>query len=253
VKKIYTILASLLIFASFSFFLSAPASAQLTSTLSTGSVTPEVTLLQRILNGIGKVVSPQGPGSPGQETTTFGSMTASAVRSFQCDKGIVCSGTPETTGWGIVGPRTRALLNSLSSSFSSLSNLFSQNKTSQTAGVLYTGPSPTSLTTFDSGGTAGKIGDAKLFDGSTGVNIGTTNLSFDRTSPFSICAWVNPNNINEENPIISKYDSSSKGYELGTSDSNDGKIEFTLANNYPGSHHLFINTTQSVDTCLFYL
>jgi peptidoglycan hydrolase-like protein with peptidoglycan-binding domain len=35
------------------------------------------------------------------------------VRRFQCAEGIVCDGSPETTGYGAVGPRTRERLNAL--------------------------------------------------------------------------------------------------------------------------------------------
>jgi fibronectin type 3 domain-containing protein len=45
-------------------------------------------------------------------TGFYGSLTQAAVRQFQCVESIVCSGSPATTGWGSVGPRTRAALNS---------------------------------------------------------------------------------------------------------------------------------------------
>lgn len=44
-------------------------------------------------------------------TGYFGTITEEAVRKYQCAKGIVCYGTPEKTGWGLVGKRTRASLN----------------------------------------------------------------------------------------------------------------------------------------------
>lgn len=48
----------------------------------------------------------------GYNTGFYGSLTQAAVRQFQCAENIVCSGSPTTTGWGNVGPRTRAALNS---------------------------------------------------------------------------------------------------------------------------------------------
>lgn len=45
-------------------------------------------------------------------TGFYGSLTQAAVREFQCNENIICSGGPATTGWGNVGPRTRAALNS---------------------------------------------------------------------------------------------------------------------------------------------
>lgn len=44
-------------------------------------------------------------------TGYFGVLTERAVQRYQAAKGIVSSGTPQTTGYGVVGPRTRAFLN----------------------------------------------------------------------------------------------------------------------------------------------
>jgi peptidoglycan hydrolase-like protein with peptidoglycan-binding domain len=46
-------------------------------------------------------------------TGYFGPLTQAAVQRFQCAESIVCSGTPSTTGYGQVGPLTRARLNVL--------------------------------------------------------------------------------------------------------------------------------------------
>ncbi len=46
-------------------------------------------------------------------TGYFGPATQKAVRRFQCKYDIVCSGSPGTTGWGVVGPKTRAKINQL--------------------------------------------------------------------------------------------------------------------------------------------
>jgi hypothetical protein len=43
-------------------------------------------------------------------TTFFGQLTDGALKRFQCEKLSVCSGTPDTTGYGATGPRTRALV-----------------------------------------------------------------------------------------------------------------------------------------------
>lgn len=42
-------------------------------------------------------------------TGYFGNLTKQNVKRFQCEKDIVCSGD-ESTGWGVVGPRTRAAI-----------------------------------------------------------------------------------------------------------------------------------------------
>ncbi len=49
----------------------------------------------------------------GLVTGYFGSLTQKAVERFQIKYGIVSGGTPATTGFGLVGPRTRAKLNEL--------------------------------------------------------------------------------------------------------------------------------------------
>ncbi len=45
-----------------------------------------------------------------QVTGYFGSLTEAAVRRFQCKNKIVCDGDPASTGYGVVGPRTAAIL-----------------------------------------------------------------------------------------------------------------------------------------------
>ncbi len=79
-------------------------------TLQQGSVGEQVATLQKILNANGYVVADDGPGSPGQESTTFGPMTVDAVKRFQCTMGIVCTGSPKSTGYGMVGLKTRMAL-----------------------------------------------------------------------------------------------------------------------------------------------
>ncbi len=46
-------------------------------------------------------------------TGYYGTITETAVKAFQCKYDIVCEGTPYTTGYGVVGPKTREKLNSL--------------------------------------------------------------------------------------------------------------------------------------------
>lgn len=84
----------------------------ITQNLSMGVTSPQVQALQQLLNSLGFILASSGPGSPGNETTRFGSLTREAVRKFQCAKNIVCDGNENTTGYGFVGRRTRAALNS---------------------------------------------------------------------------------------------------------------------------------------------
>jgi hypothetical protein len=84
--------------------------AALTSTLTLGVISPEVLTLQKILNTVGFTLATEGPGSPGNETTKFGALTRVAVRKFQCAKLNICSGDEYSTGYGLVGVRTRTTL-----------------------------------------------------------------------------------------------------------------------------------------------
>jgi hypothetical protein len=83
------------------------------STLRLGTTNKEVLTLQKILNSTGFTIAESGPGSIGNETTRFGSLTRSAVQRFQCSQGIICEGDEETTGYGLVGTKTRKALLSL--------------------------------------------------------------------------------------------------------------------------------------------
>src|SRR3989338_9115805 len=66
--------------------------------LSLGSTGASVTALQQLLyNSYNNFPAPTG---------YFGTITQAAVRQWQSERGIVSSGTPATTGWGVVGPRT---------------------------------------------------------------------------------------------------------------------------------------------------
>jgi hypothetical protein len=85
----------------------------ITNNLNFRQVSPEVLILQKFLNNNGFTIAPSGPGSIGQETTMFGSLTLAAVMRFQCAKQIVCEGDSQTTGYGRVGPRTRTTINNL--------------------------------------------------------------------------------------------------------------------------------------------
>src|SRR3989339_491046 len=44
-------------------------------------------------------------------TGYYGTVTEQSVKDFQCVQNIVCTGTPTETGWGVVGPKTRQILN----------------------------------------------------------------------------------------------------------------------------------------------
>lgn len=71
--------------------------------LSYGMRSESVKTLQRILIAKGLLPARSDSGF-------FGSLTRRAVQKFQCSQKIVCSGFPRTTGYGLVGAKTRAKL-----------------------------------------------------------------------------------------------------------------------------------------------
>jgi len=76
-------------------------------TMKRGSTGIEVTRLQQFL-AQDKNIYPEGT-----ITGTYGPLTETAVKKFQIRNGIASSGTPETTGYGAVGPRTAAAIAAL--------------------------------------------------------------------------------------------------------------------------------------------
>lgn len=82
-----------------------------TLAMSVGSKNNQVLLLQQTLNARTETQLAQtGAGSPGNETNYFGPITRKAVEKFQLFHSIVPQTDP---GFGFVGPKTRAVLNSL--------------------------------------------------------------------------------------------------------------------------------------------
>ncbi len=78
-----------------------------TKTLRRGSSDEEVRRLQTFLAKWPDIY-PEG-----LVTGYFGALTEEAVRKFQKKNGIISSGAANTTGYGLVGPKTRAALNQL--------------------------------------------------------------------------------------------------------------------------------------------
>ena len=88
-----------------------PPRSPITRALTVGSVGEDVRTLQLILNAdIDTRIAATGAGSPGSETTRFGSLTLRAVQKFQVKYGLAKAGN---AGYGFVGPKTRAKLNEL--------------------------------------------------------------------------------------------------------------------------------------------
>lgn len=85
---------------------------QFKRTLYLGVISPDVKKLQQSLNMFPDTrVASVGLGSPGRETAYFGLRTREALRKFQKKHGVISYGTERTTGYGMMGPRTRMKLN----------------------------------------------------------------------------------------------------------------------------------------------
>ena len=91
----------------FSFLGVQSAYATITSQLDFGDRGSEVTELQTYL-ATDVAIYPEG-----LVTGYFGQLTKAAVERFQTAQGIISQGTPATTGYGRVGPRTLGVINSL--------------------------------------------------------------------------------------------------------------------------------------------
>jgi len=89
-------------------------------TLARGSRGTEVSALQAWLISGGYLAA-------GNATGYFGPLTEAAVQRFQASHGVVSSGSPSTTGYGVVGPRTRtAIASSCAAPAQNYSSQFTQ-------------------------------------------------------------------------------------------------------------------------------
>lgn len=126
-------------------------------TLKMGSRGMAVTELQKVLNANGYTVSLSGAGSPGYESTYFGSKTVAAVKKWQAAMGLVAD--------GVVGPASRAVLN---------------GTTTTPSGNTSTVPGCTSTVGYSS--TTGQKCDGTT---STTVNSGSVSAMLASTNPAS--------------------------------------------------------------------
>lgn len=90
----------------------APVSAAPKSPVTSSAPVHEVKSLQIFLNTHGFKIAESGPGSPGNETTTFGVLTRKALCKFQVSEGIVNS--EKSAACGVYGPKTKARIKAMS-------------------------------------------------------------------------------------------------------------------------------------------
>ncbi len=90
--------------------LTAPSKASGFTNLVFGQTHPDVIDVQRRLNEAGFTIADAGPGSVGNETSMFGTLTRVALRRFQCAEEIACSGDEYSTGYGLYNEETHEAL-----------------------------------------------------------------------------------------------------------------------------------------------
>jgi DNA-binding beta-propeller fold protein YncE len=82
--------------------------------LSAGARGEDVRNLQKLLNSLGFAIAKTGPGSPGNETNYYGTLTAAAVKRLQeANREMILSPFGLSSGTGFFGPATRKYLEGL--------------------------------------------------------------------------------------------------------------------------------------------
>ena len=127
-------------------------------------------------------------------TGYFGGLTQAAVEAFQNAQGVVVSGTPETTGYGQVGPKTRAAITSLTSECHAPPLSFG-TPTSTAAAVTPTSTTPTTtpVTILGGGGGGGGGGgrgssptpSVSLTDPVSGATVSGSSVTLTATASES--------------------------------------------------------------------
>ena len=173
------------------------------ATLFFGQTSPSVFELQKILNRDPQtIVATAGPGSPGNETNYFGPATRDAVIRFQeahAAQILIPNGLAR--GTGVVGPSTRALLNSLVA----VSN--ADQNTANSFGQLFSAADMQNATAADTlmlaypSSYSGRAGDTLTLYGSgfasraNTVHVGTYEIQNISSSNSSLLSFALPANM----------------------------------------------------------
>jgi len=148
-----------------------------TKTLRQGVTGPDVMAFQQALNGSGYIVSSTGAGSPGNESSFFGSKTAAAAKMWQSANGLVAD--------GIIGAKSRAILNAGGmTSTSTVPGCMPGALFSSTTGASCTGGTTTTLPAGCTSTAGYSTTTGVLCSGSTGtVNTGLVSVMLASDNP----------------------------------------------------------------------
>jgi peptidoglycan hydrolase-like protein with peptidoglycan-binding domain len=154
--------------------------------LSDAMTNGEVTKLQAWLRG-NATIYPEG-----LVTGFFGAATESAIKKFQCDQNIVCSGTPGSSGWGVVGPLTRsaiARMSGVQADTGSVGAILPPSAPAQ-SGNLQASPVPSVPNTmrFDWSGAIGDTYVINFGDSGYGAVLSGNSVDHSYTSPGNYLA-----------------------------------------------------------------
>ncbi|TSC88940.1 MAG: DNA topoisomerase IV subunit A [Parcubacteria group bacterium Gr01-1014_2] len=176
---------------------------QFTKNLTIGSSGEDVKALQKFLNAAGFKIANSGPGSPGNETSLFGSLTRTALAKWQAANAV----SPAS---GYFGPLTRAKITSVSVPVATplATPLVTPVQTPPTSGTAF---NFTRSLTLGSRGTDVKAlqdyltstGHYKYSGGSTGI--------FGPVTQTAVAAWQKANDLS---PAVGYFGSLSKAKYL---------------------------------------
>lgn len=151
----------------------------------------------------------------------YGPITEGAVQVFQAARGVVSSGTPETTGFGVVGPKTRAKLKEVcetqntetsagtssgstqqgSSSTNQGTGAGSESDTAQTSGQSSTGAGSSatngSTSTGSNSGSSGTNAGVSTSEGNTLAQEAYRNELRQEVYTVGLVQGVSPNDLAE--------------------------------------------------------
>lgn len=162
-------------------------SVSFTRNLTVGSSGADVKTLQQFLNAAGFKIAGSGPGSPGDETNLFGSLTKTALAKWQASVGI----SPAS---GYFGPLTRAKITSVSVPVVSpaASPAATPAQTPQVSGAAYN--FTRNLTVGSQGEDVKALQDYLILTGHYKYSGGSTGR-FGAVTKAALAAWQKDNGV----------------------------------------------------------